>query len=166
LYPGDDDEEFAHFPASEAEEDRTVTTTPPTRTCRTTPRLSPDMLDDTKASQHVGFLDLPLQILHPRPGRSFTPTNVCCSSPFQCVSMPNSFRTFPSSALLIYASTSHPRPILTFVLLRPSPPTHKEWERGRPMKESRPLVERSSWVILRTRSRTCSLMVKPKGLLR
>ena len=54
-------------------------------------------------------------------------------------SVPNTIHTYSSSTPLVYGS--NPRPLSGFGLLPPSPPIHKERERRRLRKKSRPLRE-------------------------
>ena len=54
-------------------------------------------------------------------------------------SVPNTIYTYSSSTPLVYGS--HPRPMSSLALLPPSPPIHKERERRRLRKKSRPLRE-------------------------
>ncbi|KIM35749.1 hypothetical protein M413DRAFT_325892 [Hebeloma cylindrosporum] len=57
-------------------------------------------------------------------------------------SVPNTIHTYSSSTPLVYGSHSHLRPALSgFALLPPSPPIHKERERRRLRKKSRPRPE-------------------------
>ena len=116
MGPGDDDDEFRRFPASKDEE-RTVTARSRrgvlSRLASSNSSPPPPVPVPSFSNQHPSP--------EPFPGRSST------SSVF---SVPNTIRTYSSSAPLIYASTNHPRPTSAFLFLPLSPPIHKAHERG------------------------------------
>jgi len=84
----------------------------------------------------------------PPPPMPFFPTNIQHPSPepfprsptASVFSVPNTIHTYSSSTGLVYGG-SHPRPMSGFALLPPSPPIHKERERRRLRKKSRPRPE-------------------------
>ena len=84
----------------------------------------------------------------PPPPMPFFPTSVQHPSPepfprsptASVFSVPNTIHTYSSSTALVYGG-SHPRPMSGFALLPPSPPIHKERERRRLRKKSRPRPE-------------------------
>ena len=84
----------------------------------------------------------------PPPPMPFFPTSVQHPSPepfprsptASVFSVPNTIHTYSSSTALVYGG-SHPRPMSGFAFLPPSPPIHKERERGRLQKKIRPRPE-------------------------